>query len=58
MTTTPEEKRPNSTAYGFGSTSTEPIASAGSVSVDRPVVGIGQAARAHLDAGLIRAVRL
>ena len=39
MTTSPEEKRPYSTAYGFGSTATESIASSGSENGVRPVDG-------------------
>src|SRR5436190_5231501 len=39
MTTTPDENRPYSTAYGLGSTDTESIASSGSVKRTRPVDG-------------------
>src|SRR5262245_39758241 len=39
MTTTPDENRPNSTAYGFGSTDTDSIASSGSMILDNPVDG-------------------
>src|SRR3954466_8602183 len=39
ISTSPDEKRPNSTAYGFGSTVTESIASSGSETCDRPVAG-------------------
>ena len=39
MTTSPEEKRPYSTAYGFGITATESIASSGSVKCTRPSTG-------------------
>src|SRR5262245_11551812 len=40
MTTSPDEKRPYSTAYGFGSTAIESIASSGSETCVRPVVGL------------------
>ena len=39
MTTRPDEKRPNSTAYGLGSTATESIASSGSETCVKPVDG-------------------
>ena len=39
ISTSPDEKRPYSTAYGFGSTVTESIASSGSDTCDRPVAG-------------------
>src|SRR4051794_11421091 len=39
MTTSPDEKRPYSTAYGLGSTATESMASAGNVKRTNPVDG-------------------
>src|SRR5262249_24986485 len=39
MITTPDEKRPNSTAYGFGNTDTDSIAASGSDTLERPVDG-------------------
>src|SRR5881628_1054648 len=39
MTTSPDENRPYSTAYGFGSTATESIAPSGSDTCVRPVDG-------------------
>ena len=52
MTTRPDEKRPYSTAYGFGSTATESIASSGSDTWFRPVAGVDERARTELDARL------
>ena len=52
MTTSPDEKRPYSTAYGFGSTATESIASSGSETCVRPVDGIDERAGAELHARL------
>ena len=54
MTTSPDENRPYSTAYGFGITATESIASSGSVKCDEAEHRIGERARADLDAGLRR----
>ena len=54
MTTSPDENRPYSTSYGFGSTATESIASSGSRQLRETGRRIDQRARAELQAGLTR----